>query len=1009
MTDPDAIDEIKRAAAVLFTAGQVVEVRTFPPGPQYSGFFDDPDALAAAVAELATDRAVSGVFWTINPVAPDLLARRKDGGTRTPNAIGPAESGMSAGNADIIGRRWLYIDLDPDRPTGTAATDDEKSAAVEIGTAIAEWLAERGWSAPMVVDSGNGRHLYYPIDLPNDADATDLVKRILKALHQRFGTGAVKIDASVSNAGRIARIPGTWNRKGAGTADRPHRPVALLSVPDGRSPVDPDRLRALADEAGPPRRPFTIAPANGAAATPTADGFDLPGWIASHADRFRELGLIITPTPTAEYRFLAAVEPCPFDPSHDPGGTYIGQVGDGGLFARCYHDRCGGQDGPNRWSEFRQMVEPTGSIANRDGLTLDVLRRKRKFRRLAELDDLLASVDEGDALADDLRTVGTLVWLDFDDDAIATIMQTCRPSPAPRRADYLQKTIDKARGENGAALYDPGRYVFPDKRAEILKSTPPGIADAVHIGSVRYVTGGPLDADADPREFLRSIALYLLNSGKTTPATVALVARRNKAIPDGGKLDDAAIVALVEAAADEYAAERRRALAAAVIPDRDPDAAAEPAAAGPDVPPGIRDKAIDALETADPFAFITAVFGTVHSGDVDVPEVMTVAIGAQSCIGTQGIQPALAGPMGTGKTAAARAFVHLLPQEYLFRGSFSAKGFFYHITRPGTVVFSDDAELAPEINDLLKRAMSAFQEETPHHTLDANKNPVAVMIPPRVLWLFTAIGDQGDEQFGDRQFKMSIAADPDADKAYEEFLKKRAAAGIPDYPVTENVEVCREMLRQVKDRLFCVEIPFMPYVHFTDPGKRRIMRGLVDFIEGVTAIRFMQRRQYRNDDDPEGVVRLVATVDDLETAARIYSVNAETKRHGLSRDERALWGYIWQQGRDIPGVTLGSTLKGLYESEIIEHYARADPKKKRDGTRTAVRRLLYGRPDRGIPGGITSKVPGCYRTDDYSRSDERPKKGLIVCTIGPTLDDYETFYTFDADGWKKDPLYAPES
>lgn len=422
----------------------------------------------------------------------------------------------------------------------------------------------------------------------------------------------------------------------------------------------------------------------------------------------------------------------------------------------------------------------------------------------------------------------------------------------------------------------------------------------------------------------------------------------------------------------------------------------------------LKDAAIAKLKD-DPISFIRDTFGTVHSGDQEVANVLTAAIGAQSCITTMGIQPAFAGPKGAGKTAAALAFVHLVPPEYVLKGSFSSKAIFYTDIRPGTILFSDDTTLSPEINDLTKRAMSDFQSPTPHHTLDIKRNPIPLMIPPRIIWLFTSIGDQGDEQLSDRQFKMSMSPDVDADKRYVEFMKERAAKGIPDYPVTRDVLICREMFRQVKGHLFAVEMPFMPHVEFTDLGNRRLNRGFVDFVAGVAAVRFMQRRQYRNDDDPEGVVRLVATEADLVTAAEIYNINRETKKFALTKDERGLWAYIWKHGRDHASSVIGRGGKALYEHEIIEHYALSSGDRKRDGTRTAVRRLLYGRPDRGQPGGITEKVPGCYKIDDHHEPGAKfAKKNLIVCVRGPELADYQTFYTFDHAAWEQNPAFTPD-
>jgi hypothetical protein len=54
----------------------------------------------------------------------------------------------------------------------------------------------------------------------------------LLGLASKFDTPAAHVDTGVHNAARIARLPGTWNRKGVATPDRPHRVAKLLSVPD---------------------------------------------------------------------------------------------------------------------------------------------------------------------------------------------------------------------------------------------------------------------------------------------------------------------------------------------------------------------------------------------------------------------------------------------------------------------------------------------------------------------------------------------------------------------------------------------------------------------------------------------------------------------------------------------------------------------------------------------------------------------------------------------------------
>ena len=57
--------------------------------------------------------------------------------------------------------------------------------------AVRDYLRERAWPDPVAGDSGNGWHLLYRIDLPNDADAASLLKKVLQALAARFDTDPV--------------------------------------------------------------------------------------------------------------------------------------------------------------------------------------------------------------------------------------------------------------------------------------------------------------------------------------------------------------------------------------------------------------------------------------------------------------------------------------------------------------------------------------------------------------------------------------------------------------------------------------------------------------------------------------------------------------------------------------------------------------------------------------------------------------------------------------------------
>lgn len=217
--------EIQRALDLLAEPGQVIELRLLEvqcQGQRFpvtmSGYFDDFKLLANAACNYGG--AAKGVYVTVNPVNPALLARASNR-LRT---VGKSDALTS--DADIINRRWLPIDLDPARPSGISSTDGEHSLAIERAFQIREELRDDGWPAPIVGDSGNGAHLLYRVELPSGDN--ELVKRCLQALARRFDDDRVKIDQKVFNPSRIWKLYGTVSRKGDSVVGRPHRLARVL-------------------------------------------------------------------------------------------------------------------------------------------------------------------------------------------------------------------------------------------------------------------------------------------------------------------------------------------------------------------------------------------------------------------------------------------------------------------------------------------------------------------------------------------------------------------------------------------------------------------------------------------------------------------------------------------------------------------------------------------------------------------------------------------------------------
>jgi hypothetical protein len=223
------VDEVRRALEVLLVPDGAHELRGLPSGRSRIVYASDIDAALKAVQTLADDR---GVYYTLNPVRSDLGDR-------------------AAKVGDIVSRRWILIDCDRRKKVepDAMATLEEKASAMELARHTADWLLEQGWPLPVMIDSGNGQHLLYRIDLPSNDIVRKLLKRFLKSLATRFDDDQATIDSSVHNASRIAKLPGTWVRKEANAAERSWRIARLMFVPDSIGIVTAEQIEAIAGAA----------------------------------------------------------------------------------------------------------------------------------------------------------------------------------------------------------------------------------------------------------------------------------------------------------------------------------------------------------------------------------------------------------------------------------------------------------------------------------------------------------------------------------------------------------------------------------------------------------------------------------------------------------------------------------------------------------------------------------------------------------------------------------------
>jgi hypothetical protein len=323
---PEAVYEL-RALGVRTSDGR--------PSMTVSGYFNDVALMAQHAAKLS-GRA-EGIYVTLNPAKEALLARAANRVAYSPKRTTKDE--------EIACYRLLLVDVDPNRESGISSTDEEHAAALERAQQIRQWLMEeRNWPAPASADSGNGAHLLWPIELPNNDQSKQLLHSTLKALAQRFNDNKVKVDTSTFNAAQISKAYGTLACKGDNTAERPHRIAQLLDVPTEWTAVSREQLEQLASEA---------APVDSRAERPASASAELQAVLQALAEQRSITAAKPEPYKDGLKYILSA---CMFSEQHTGTGTSVAiiEYGSGAKQYSCLHTECKGK---RKWGDVLRELE----------------------------------------------------------------------------------------------------------------------------------------------------------------------------------------------------------------------------------------------------------------------------------------------------------------------------------------------------------------------------------------------------------------------------------------------------------------------------------------------------------------------------------------------------------------------------------------------------------------------------------------------------------------------------
>ena len=325
--------EIRKAISLLKTENQLFEVRVIYNSKQmYSGYFKTADDLIKAFNKDIRDYANCNIYITLNSLNEACYSREQQ------NFFKKNAKATSSDN-DVVGYDWLFIDVDPKRPTGTSSSDDQVAAAKEIGNKVYSFMKNIGFYDPLFGFSGNGVHLLYRIKMKNSDENRELIKKCLNVLDMYFSDEEIQIDLKNFNPARVCKLYGTQAQKGANTEERPHRMSMVIGDTKEIRVNDAKYVKKLASmlpKEEKPQRYNNYEPAQ----------FDLDEWLSKHGLRYRKTSY------SGGTKYILDV--CPFDSNHNGKDACIFKSSNGAIGFHCFHNSCADKT----WRDVRLLYEP---------------------------------------------------------------------------------------------------------------------------------------------------------------------------------------------------------------------------------------------------------------------------------------------------------------------------------------------------------------------------------------------------------------------------------------------------------------------------------------------------------------------------------------------------------------------------------------------------------------------------------------------------------------------------
>lgn len=324
-------EQIYKWWSLFHEEGDIMEVRVLG-RRNYSGYYKDIEKLIKDIEPYDND-SDEQIYFILNVINTACYGRPQSERL----LMSPKNSTV---DNDIVGRRWVMVDLDPKRPTGTNSSKEELQKAHLKAVEVYKFLKSNGFSEPVIAISGNGYHINIPCRIGISDENDLIIKRFGLALAMMFDDESIEVDKKVHNRARLCKVYGTTAKKGSNNPDRPWRVSCIVKTPIDIVPTDIEYFKKIAD-LYPEEQPKPSSDNNWG-----HEKFDLPSFLNKYGINYK------TQRVADGTKYI--LDHCVFNEDHKGKDAAIFQRDNGAIAYVCFHSSCS----QYTWRDVRLKFEP---------------------------------------------------------------------------------------------------------------------------------------------------------------------------------------------------------------------------------------------------------------------------------------------------------------------------------------------------------------------------------------------------------------------------------------------------------------------------------------------------------------------------------------------------------------------------------------------------------------------------------------------------------------------------